>query len=312
MVKCKKSKVVNTANLCRFYRFCMFCKRYMSERCMTMKEKSEARGAVVATFCNQKGGQGKTSAVTAFAWGLARKGRRVLAIDFDAQATLTSNLAGDGWEGDAIDSWVIDGNDVRVRISDLIDLVPASLDGVVRLEQHMARNYVSVALFLTKALKAAGYADDYDFVLIDTSSNVNLPLTNALAASNAVVIPAEPRHEGMVGFEKVWDVVEAVAEMRTGREGASPSDAFDSLGLFIHAFKEQPRGHRDMLGEIALAAEGRGCSVYRSLIHENEPMADALGQHIDPFTRRNRIRAVREYESLIDEFEASTNGDEDE
>ena len=270
--------------------------------CEKGSEMEPRERAVIVTFCNQKGGQGKTSAATAFSWGEARKGLRVLAIDFDAQGTLTANLAGDGI-GDVPDicDWVLDGADARVAVTEGIDVVPATFDGVRRLEQHMERDFISPAGYLGKAIERSGYADAYDVVLIDTSSNINLPLTNALMASSAVIVPAEPRREGLMGFEKVWEVIELVAAQR----GGSPAEAYRSVGLFVHAYKEQPRGHRDTAEEIREAAEGRGCSVYRSLIHENEPMADALGRHIDPFSRRNRIRAAREYESLIDEFNES-------
>ena len=44
----------------------------------------------VLTFFNNKGGVGKTSLVYHLAWMLAEEGRRVLAVDLDAQANLTA------------------------------------------------------------------------------------------------------------------------------------------------------------------------------------------------------------------------------
>lgn len=259
--------------------------------------------AVVTTFCNQKGGQGKTSAVTAFAYGLSHRGYKVLVVDFDGQATLTSNFTDfidektrllpdlDEVYDQGIYEWIINGEDVRVNVRENIDLIPATLDGVRSLERDMAQDYLAPSAFLSRALDP--YLSEYDFVLIDTSSNINLPLTNALVASNAVVIPAEPRTEGMIGFEKVWQVV-STARLA----GADLSCA----GVFLHAYKEQPKGHKSMSQEIADTAKDFGCPMYKTLIHENEPMADALGSHKDPFENKRRIRAAREYENLIDEF----------
>lgn len=265
---------------------------------MTNKER-----CVVTTFCNQKGGQGKTSAVTCFAYGLSHRGYKVLIVDFDGQATLTSNFT-DFLDEDErllpditkvyekdIYEWLIDGEDVRVSVHDGIDLIPATLDGVRSLERDMAQDYLAPSAFLEKALDPI--RDQYDFILIDTSSNINLPLTNALTASNAVVIPAEPRSEGLIGFERVWSVIESVKRV---------NPYLASVGVFIHAFKEQPKGHKSLAQEIMAAAQERNCEMYQTRIHENEPMADALGSHEDPFKHKRRIRAAREYESLIDEF----------
>ncbi len=44
----------------------------------------------VLTFFNNKGGVGKTSLVFHLAWMLSAMGRRVVAVDLDPQANLTS------------------------------------------------------------------------------------------------------------------------------------------------------------------------------------------------------------------------------
>jgi chromosome partitioning protein len=49
----------------------------------------------VLTFFNNKGGVGKTSLVYHLAWMFAEQGRRVLAVDLDPQANLTSAFLDD-------------------------------------------------------------------------------------------------------------------------------------------------------------------------------------------------------------------------
>ena len=44
----------------------------------------------VISFCNQKGGVGKTSTTALVSYNLAKKGYKCLTIDFDPQANLTS------------------------------------------------------------------------------------------------------------------------------------------------------------------------------------------------------------------------------
>ena len=46
----------------------------------------------VIAICNQKGGVGKTVTTVNLGVGLARKGKRVLLVDVDAQGSLTASL----------------------------------------------------------------------------------------------------------------------------------------------------------------------------------------------------------------------------
>ena len=46
----------------------------------------------VMAICNQKGGVGKTVTTINLGIGLARKGKRVLLVDVDAQGSVTASL----------------------------------------------------------------------------------------------------------------------------------------------------------------------------------------------------------------------------
>ena len=143
---------------------------------------------VVYAVANQKGGVAKTTTVHALGSAFVEKGRRVLLVDLDPQASLTFSLGIDPETLDRSMSEVFvdrtDAADVMVKAGDL-HILPAAIDlagAEVHLLARAGREYA-----LGRALEPL--APSYDIVLVDCPPSLGILTINGLTAADEVLIP---------------------------------------------------------------------------------------------------------------------------
>ena len=152
----------------------------------------------IVAIANQKGGQGKTTSTLALGTALAERGYRVLIVDLDPQASLTSAA---GIEPEALDITIYTAftqymaeatvpayADLARPLGPSLALLPSSLDlALAEMDLHNAvrREYV-----LAEILAVA--RDDYDIVLVDCPPSLTWLTINALTAAQQVLIPVVP------------------------------------------------------------------------------------------------------------------------
>lgn len=154
-----------------------------------------------------KGGVGKSVSTYNLAYSLAKMGRKVLAVDFDSQANLTTCF---GVENTAVVPVTI-GHLMMMQIDDEelpdsseyimsrngVDFIPSSMvlsavDAKLRLE-------MGVEGMLGRILDPL--RETYDYVLIDTCPALGALTINALAAADGVVITVNPQLLAMMGLQ---------------------------------------------------------------------------------------------------------------
>jgi len=161
----------------------------------------------VISVVNFKGGSGKTTSAAHLAQYLALTGHRVLAIDLDPQASLTS-LHGIQPELDRNPSLyeALRYDSERKSITELIrptnfpglDIVPANLElQEYEYETPLAassKNQTEGKLFFTRISQALKEVDaQYDVVVIDCPPQLGYLTLTALSASTAVLITVHPQ-----------------------------------------------------------------------------------------------------------------------
>lgn len=169
----------------------------------------------VWTIANQKGGVGKTTSVTALAGILAERSQRVLMLDCDPHASLTSYF---GFDGENLEyslfNWFLDypvcKETVLKKIIKLpqnhLHFMPASLS-LATLDKNFSQKQ-GMGLVIKKTLDLI--ADDYDYILIDCPPVLGLLLVNALAACEQLIIPVQTEFLAIKGLERMMNTLKMV------------------------------------------------------------------------------------------------------
>ena len=166
---------------------------------------------------NQKGGVAKTTTVASLGVALRELGRRVLLVDLDPQACLTFSLGIDPEDLDTSVHNVLAREkqpaDVCVCTEEGIDLLPATI------ELAAAEAALLTRTGREHAVRAAlnGFADDYDWVLLDCPPSLGILTVGALSAADEVLIPLQCETLSHRGVGQLLDTVYDVREFTNQR-----------------------------------------------------------------------------------------------
>ena len=161
---------------------------------------------------SQKGGVGKTTTTLNLAYSLKELGKKVLTVDFDSQANLTTCY---GVEDTGALEYTI-GHLMMAQIEEElpesfedqgVDYLPSSIylsvvDAKLRTEMGAERMLAEVL----EPLKSR-----YDYILIDTCPSLGMLTINALAAADEVIITVNPQLLAMMGLQ---DFLRTVAKIK--------------------------------------------------------------------------------------------------
>ncbi|MFT2091372.1 ParA family protein [Paraglaciecola sp. 2405UD69-4] len=161
------------------------------------------------TVANQKGGVGKTTTTVTLGGLLAQKGKRVLLVDTDPQASLSYYFGVDSEELSSSLYTVFTAGEGLSKDTVLDSLCPTKLDSLFILPATMAMATLDrklgtqngMGLLLRRALDLV--SDEFDYAIVDCPPVLGVLMINALAACDRVIVPVQTEFLALKGLERM-------------------------------------------------------------------------------------------------------------
>ena len=168
----------------------------------------------VIAIANQKGGVAKTTTTHNLGVALAAKGKRVLLIDLDSQASLTISVGLEPLEvkRTIVDVLRKDGVPVSEcieQISDQLHIVTSIID-LAPMEMELLSR-ASREKILDRALRPV--RGEYDFILVDCPPQLSILTINALSCADGVIIPVKTDYLAYRGLTQLQDSIQEIQEL---------------------------------------------------------------------------------------------------
>jgi chromosome partitioning protein len=224
----------------------------------------------ILALANQKGGVGKTTTAINLGTALAAIGEKVLVVDLDPQGNASTGLGIDRRSRRVSTYNVLSGDTaLAAAVVDTavprLSVAPSTLDLLgVELEIAHDRNRAHRLRNAIDRLAAGPGEDPFTYILIDCPPSLNLLTINALAASDAVLVPLQCEFFALEGLSQLLRTVEQVRSTLNAR-------------LSIHGVVLTMFDPRNNLASqvVADVRQFMGNKVYDTMIPRNVRVSEA-------------------------------------
>jgi chromosome partitioning protein len=212
---------------------------------------------MIIAILSRKGGVGKTTTSVSLAAALAERGKRILLVDLDPQASTSRSLGVPRADlapsiADVLLRQMPVERTVRPTRVRGLDLITASADlNQIDSDLHTSARKETLLRDALENIK-----EDYDFVFLDCPPSLSLLACNGLTASNAHLVPANPHFLALEGLENLLPAIERVCH-RNGTHSELLGVLLTLVDYRANLTRENVASIREKYGDRVLAIEIR-------------------------------------------------------
>lgn len=247
-------------------------------------------------FLNFKGGTGKTSLSTSYAYRLAEMGHRVLILDLDSQGHATKCV---GYEGEDQEKTLYDVLVKKVPLEEVLIRTP--LEELHIVPSNLRMSTIDLALMpmsgrefkLRKALDEL--AERYEYVVMDAPPSFGLLNLNAIMAADDLYVPVLADFLSFHGLKLLFETVQELEE--------ELEHYLHQIRIVLNAYNPTTKIAREARGALE---EHYGEFLAKSTIRQCTKFAQSSSEGIPIFAYDPTSKGAKDLQALIDELTSGT------